>query len=128
MLNQIVDSALDGNQAPTWIWNRVITQAEIDDFEHIQAISVGVGATYMLQLNQKNIESCPQKYEIFRTIRTWEDARKANAFPRSVKKLLADTERDWTLEQGSTEDNWNLYELVNGEKIQAHHLTRTEGY
>lgn len=41
MLNQIVDSALDGNQAPTWIWNRVITQAEIDDlyFDNIVASS-----------------------------------------------------------------------------------------
>ena len=100
----------------------------VADFEHIQAISVGAGATYMLLLNQKDVESCPRKYQIFKAIRTWEDARKANAFPRNIKKLLADPERDWTLEQGSTEDIWTLYELVKGEKVQAHHLTRSESY
>ena len=100
----------------------------VADFEHIQAISVGAGATYMLLLNQEDVESCSQKHQIFKAIRIWEDARKANAFPRNIKKLLADPERDWTLEPGSMEDTWILYELVKGEKVQAYHLTRSEGY
>ena len=100
----------------------------VADYEHVQAISVGVGATYMLSLNQRDIESCPQKYEIFKAIRTWEDARAANAFPRWIKKLLADPLRNWTLEKGETEDAWNLYELENGERVISYALVRSEGY
>jgi hypothetical protein len=67
-------------------------------------------------LNQKDVESCPQKYEIFNTIRTWENARSANAFPGSVKKLLADPERSWKLEEAEEKDTWFLYDLEEGEK------------
>jgi hypothetical protein len=98
------------------------------DFEHIQAMSVGVGATYMLSMNQKDIESCPQKNEIFKTIRTWENARAANAFPRKIKKLLARPDKNWTLEAGNTDDDWILYELLEGEKVNSYYLTRATGY
>ncbi|MBK8501350.1 MAG: hypothetical protein IPL46_03595 [Saprospiraceae bacterium] len=98
------------------------------DFEHVQAISVGVGATYMLLLNQKNMESCPQKQEIFKTIRTWENARAANAFPRKIKKLLAMPEKNWTLEAGNSDDDWILHELVEGEKVESYYLIRSDGY
>src|SRR6185369_11717178 len=60
------------------------------DYEHVQAISVGIGTTYSLILNQQDVESCPQKEAIFKAIRTWENARSANAFPRNIKALLAD--------------------------------------
>lgn len=88
----------------------------VEQYEHIQAMSVGVGTTYSMKLNQKDVESCPQKDAIFKTIRTWEDARAANAFPRQVKKLLADATKSWTLENGDSEGSWKLYEKVNGEK------------
>jgi len=99
----------------------------VEDFEHVQAISVGVGATYMLLLNQKDVESCPQKAGIFKTIRTWENARAANAFPRNVKKLLANPEKDWRLEE-LDKNTWELYELINGVKSKPRVLTRAEGY
>lgn len=100
----------------------------VADFEHIQAISVGVGATYMLALDQEGIESCPRKYEIFKAVRTWEDARAANAFPRNIKKLLADPEKNWTLKQAGTKDGWILRELQNGETVQSYTLSRSNGY
>lgn len=100
----------------------------VADYEHVQAISVGVGATYMLLLNQKDVESCPQKDAIFKAIRTWEDARAANAFPRHIKKLLADPKRNWTLKNGDTNDTWNLSELVNGKKINSYILHRSDSY
>jgi hypothetical protein len=89
----------------------------VEQYEHIQAISVGVGATYALELKQEDVESCPQKDAIFKAIRTWEDARAADAFPASVKKLLADPSKDWTLEKGDDKNSWFLFEKVNGEKI-----------
>jgi hypothetical protein len=92
-------------------------------YEHIQAISVGVGTTYSLYLNQKDVESCPQKEAIFKVIRTWEDARAANAFPRNLKKQLADPTKDWHLEQVDS-NNWKLYPMINGAKGSAVNLTR----
>ncbi|SMO76733.1 hypothetical protein [Solitalea koreensis] len=83
-------------------------KSKVEDYEHIQAISVGVGTTYSLKLNQKDVESCPQKDAIFKAIRTWEDARIANAFPRWVKKELADAALSFHLEAVDA-NNWNLY-------------------
>jgi hypothetical protein len=99
-----------------------------DQYEHIEAISVGVGVTYMLGINQKSVENCPQKSEIFKAISTWENARAANAFPRSIKKQLADPAKDWTLEAGSDNDTWILYRKINGEKTNPIKLTRARGY
>lgn len=101
--------------------------SKAEDFEHVQAISVGVGATYMIGLDQKNVEKCPQKKQIFKVIRTWEDARAANAFPLEIKKQLANPKKDWTLE---TVDNntWKLYQKINGVKANPVILKRAKGY
>ncbi len=99
----------------------------VEQYEHIQAISVGVGTTYSLSLNQKDVESCPQKDAIFNVIRTWEDARAANAFPRWVKKQLADPAKDWTLEK-SDNNAWKLYQKIDGVKSNPIILTRDKGY
>jgi hypothetical protein len=100
----------------------------VADYEHIQAMSVGSGATYMLELNQHDVESCPQKDEIFKVIRTWENARAANAFPRYIKKLLTDPKKNWTLENGNTNDAWILYERVDGKNINTYVLNRDKDY
>jgi hypothetical protein len=77
-------------------------------YEHIQAISIGVGTTYSLVLNQKDVESCLQKESIFAVIRTWENARAANAFPKHIKKELAKPELQFHLEQINN-NTWKLY-------------------
>jgi hypothetical protein len=100
----------------------------VEQYEHIQAISVGIGTTYSLVLNQKDVESCPQKNEIFRTIRTWENARAANAFPGNVKKLLADPGRNWTLQEGKDNGSWYLYELRDGKQIRTFTLHGSGSY
>jgi len=105
----------------------VNANSTVDQYEHIQAVSVGIGATYSLVLDQKEVESCLQKDAIFNVIRTWENARAANAFPRSVKKLLTEPKRNWTLEEVD-EDSWRLYEAVDGKKINPRVLTRAVGY
>lgn len=99
----------------------------IEQYEHVQAISVGVGVTYMIILNQKSVESCKRKYQIFKVIRTWENARAANAFPRWVKKQLAYPARNWTLEE-INRDTWRLWEVVNGVKTRPVVLNRARGY
>lgn len=88
----------------------ITAKSTVEQYEHIQAISVSVGTTYSLQLNQKEVESCPQKAAIFNVIRTWENARAANAFPRWVKKELANPAKNFHLE--AVDDNsWNLYKM-----------------
>ncbi|HMG93636.1 MAG TPA: hypothetical protein VK589_26445 [Chryseolinea sp.] len=85
-------------------------KSKVEEYEHIQAISVGIGTTYSLILNQKDVESCPQKEAIFKVIRTWEDARAANAFPSRIKKELSDPSQSFRLEAVDS-DHWNLYKI-----------------
>lgn len=98
-------------------------QSKLADYEHAEAIAIGVGATYMIELSKASVESCPLKYEIFAAIKTWENARAANVFSRGLKKLLADPSRDWHLEQVD-QNNWKLYPMVNGIRGAAISLTR----
>lgn len=100
----------------------------VGQYEHIQAISVGIGTTYSLYLNQKDVESCPEKEAIFKVIRTWENARAANAFPSDVKKLLAKPEKNWRLLNGDNKDTWILNELKEGKIVNSYMLNRAEGY
>ncbi|MCC7523840.1 MAG: hypothetical protein IT250_03400, partial [Chitinophagaceae bacterium] len=105
----------------------ITAKSTVEHYEHIQAISVGVGTTYSLQLNQKDVESCPLKEAIFSVIRTWEDARAANAFPRRIKMQLTDPKRSWRLEAKDA-NTWTLYEMINGSKANPVMLTRAAGY
>ncbi len=101
----------------------ISSSSTVEQYEHIEAISVGVGATYIMELNQKSVESCPQKDAIFKTIRTWENARTANAFPRSVKKLLADPAKNWHLEQVDS-NHWKLQPISGGVRGAVINLRR----
>ncbi|WP_300600045.1 hypothetical protein [Niabella sp.] len=100
----------------------------VEQYEHVQAISVGVGTTYSLTLNQKDVESCPQKEAIFHVIRTWEDARAASAFPRWIKTELSDPAKSWRLEPGNNKNTWTLYRMIDGNKTQPVVLKRAKGY
>jgi hypothetical protein len=80
----------------------------VAQYEHIQAVSVGIGSTYSLQLNQKDVEACPQKTAIFKAIRTWENARAADVFPRWLKKELAHAGNQFHLEEVDR-GTWVLY-------------------
>lgn len=100
----------------------------VEQYEHVEAIAVGYGATYFFSINQNNVESCPQKDQIFAAIRTWEDARRANAFPRWIKKMLRDPSYDWRLEAGGDGNSWTLHRLVNGNKVESFGLKRADDH
>ncbi len=106
---------------------RIQADSKVEEYEHIQAVSVGVGSTYSLVLNQKDVESCPEKDAIFEVIRTWENARAANAFPKEIKKKLVDPQRTWRLNEVD-QDTWKLLELRDGAWADERTLTRAEGY
>ncbi|HEX5151850.1 MAG TPA: hypothetical protein VFW07_10395 [Parafilimonas sp.] len=120
-----------GNYFPSgWGGNFSINaHSTVSQYEHIQAVSVGIGTTYSLNLNQEDVESCPQKEEIFKVIRTWEDARAANAFPRRVKQQLADAAQSFHLEEVDA-NHWKLYKLKadgTGKQLFVE-LTRDKAY
>ncbi len=100
----------------------------VEQYEHIEAISCGYGATYFLTINQADVEKCPQKDQIFEVIRTWEDARHANAFPRHIKKLLMRPEYNWRLKAKPDGNHWTLYRLEEGKVVQEFELSRAKGY
>lgn len=100
----------------------IVDTSKVETYEHVEAMSVGWGVTYALRISQKDVESCPQKDAIFKAIRTWEDARWADAFPKHIKKMLTDPNRDWHLEAGSEKGTWTLYQMENGQKIKSYPL------
>ena len=97
----------------------------VEQYEHVQAMSVGYGVTYFLPLSQKEVESCPQKEAIFATIRTWEDARRANAFPTYIRKMLQNPALNWRLEK-KADNEWTLYQMENGRKGRSFELKEDE--
>lgn len=104
------------------------SNSTVEQYEHIEAISVGFGATYFLRINQDAVESCPQKYQIFQAIRTWESARRANAFPRHLRKMLMSPAYDWHLENGVDADSWVLHRMEDGQSVETFNLHRASGY
>ena len=97
------------------------------EWENLQAISVGIGVTYLMHLSQSSVEACAQKNEIFKAIRTWENAREANAFPPTVKKILSDPDRQFHLEQ-IDKNTWKLYEVKSSGGTFLITLKRSKGY
>lgn len=100
----------------------------VEQYEHVEAIAVGYGATYYMVINQEDVERCPQKDKIFAAIRVWEDARAANAFPRYIRKKLMNPVYDWHLEAHPEGDSWTLYRMEQGEKCESYDLKRAKGY
>jgi len=82
----------------------------VQEWENLQAISVGFGVTYMMHLSEKSVADCPQKNEIFRAIKIWENARAANAFSNNIKKILMNEKRVFHLEE-INKNTWKLYEV-----------------
>ena len=60
-------------------------------------------------------------------IRTWERARRANAFPRAIRKRLMDSSLDWTLEEQADGGSWTLYRLEKGERVESIGLRAGDG-
>lgn len=101
----------------------ITAKSTVEEYEHIEATAVGYGATYFLKVSQKDVESCPYKYQIFNVIKTWEAARRANAFPEHIKQLLRNPKLSWRLANGSTPHTWTLYQLDHGNICHTYHLT-----
>ncbi len=100
----------------------ITATSTVEQYEHIEATAVGYGATYFLKIGQKDVESCPQKYAIFNVIKTWEEARWADAFPQHIKKLLQDPTLNWRLEKRADNTGWTLHQMENGRSVRTYDL------
>lgn len=100
----------------------ITASSTVEQYEHIEATAVGYGATYSLRIGQEDVESCPHKYDIFRVIRTWEAARRSNAFPENIKKLLQNPALSWRLEEKENGPGWILYQMEEGKKGRSFEL------
>jgi len=85
--------------APTFGIQKYESEWSMYDAENLQAKAIGWDATYMLGLSEEAVERSGEKDAIFRTFRTWEDARVAGAFPQSVKESLKDLGSKFHLER-----------------------------
>lgn len=103
----------------------ITASSTVEQYEHIEATAVGYGATYGLRIGQEDVESCPQKQAIFNAIHTWEEARRADAFPTPIRKLLQDPSLSWRLEKKADNSGWTLYQMVNGTKGRAFDLHKS---
>jgi hypothetical protein len=99
------------------------SSSTVANYNHIEAMAIGTGATYQIPLSESLVEACTDKYEIFNTIKIWEQARAANAFSRTLKKQLADPAYNWQLEQVDN-DHWKLYTIINGTRSSFIQLKR----
>lgn len=102
---------------------RFTSTSTVAHYNNLQAMAIGIGSTYAIAMSMASVESCPNKYAIFAAIKTWENAKAANAFSRSIKKQLADPTKHWELDQVNS-DNWKLYPIVGGVRGTAINLTR----
>ena len=62
-----------------------------------------------MPISPLEIGSAPQRDEIIATIATWERARAANAFPRSVRREMMNPAYDWTIEETDGGKAWLLH-------------------
>ena len=100
----------------------ITAESTVEDYEHIEATAIGYGCTYAFRIGQKDVESCPQKYEIFNVVRTWEEARRADAFPTHIRKMLQNPALSWRLEKKADNSGWTLYQMENGQKGRSFDL------
>lgn len=103
----------------------ITATSTVEQYEHIEATAVGYGVTYGLRLGQKDVESCPQKQAIFNVIRTWEEARRADAFPTHIRKMLQNPALSWRLEKKADNSGWILYQIDKGRKVSSFDLCDT---
>lgn len=92
------------NLQPSWT---------VQVIENMQSKAVAWDATFMLGLNESNVEKCPQKDAIFGAFRIWEDARRANIFSDELKQQMRPAENLYHLER-KDDDTWLLYQVSEG--------------
>jgi len=109
-------------------WFAVRPDTTVEDTEWMLARAAGYDAGFALatslasaaQLDaDANSADAMKKFgampAILKTVKTWESARMAGAFPSAVKALLRDNTKEFHLEAAG-EGTWDLYPMENGNR------------
>lgn len=99
---------------------------DLQTIDNLQSKAIAWDATYMLGLSESEVEKSPQKKEIFKTFRAWEDARAAQAFPEKLKKEMQEKENRYHLEQ-TGEKTWQLYRVTKEGKKAKYKTLKGKG-
>lgn len=90
----------------------------VQTIENLQSKAVAWDATYMLGLSEATVEKHPQKRELFRAFRTWEDAREAGIFTDELKKEMQPSKNLYHLERLDAK-TWRLYRVTpQGKRVR----------
>jgi len=88
-------------------------QQILDDVEWFCAIAAGFNAGYSIMVqNPKGMLKCPQNKVITKAMSEWEKARKADVFPKELKKYLQHPFAEFHLEAIGN-GKWKLYPRPN---------------
>lgn len=98
----------------------------VQTIENLQSKAIAWDATYMLGLSEAAVEKCTHKNELFKTFRTWENARIADVFPVALKKEMQKEENRYHLEQ-LDDKSWKLYQVtISGKLVKPIRLMRKQ--
>ena len=90
------------------------------DAENLMAKAVGWEATFAFSVDQKTIDACGDKEEIFQAFKAWQDAREKQLFTKAQKEALRDTGLKFHIVQkGSVYTLYHLKETQLSESAAA---------
>lgn len=81
------------------------------DAENLQAKAIGWDATYAFGVSQDVIDRSGERDAIFKTFRTWQNARAAGVFNQQQKRQLRDPDYKYHLEPGAGDRAFVLYPI-----------------
>jgi len=89
-------------------WFRMTPEISIEDIEWLLARAAGFDAGFALVTSLAIVESHGMGNNILNTIKIWEEARMAGAFPEEFKKDLQNIKKEFHLETNG-QNAWKLY-------------------
>lgn len=89
-------------------WFRMTPEISLEDIEWLLARAAGFDAGFALVTSPAVVESHGMGNHILNTIKIWEEARMAGAFPEELKKDLQNIKKEFHLETNGP-NAWKLY-------------------
>jgi len=90
-------------------WFRMTPEISLEDIEWLLARAAGFDAGFALVTGTSVVESHGMGDKIMNTIKIWEEARMAGAFPEVLKKDLQNIQKEFHLETNGP-NAWKLYQ------------------
>lgn len=97
----------------------------VQTIENLQSKAIAWDATYMLGLSESAVEKNPNKKEMFKVFRAWEEARAANVFSDSLKEEMQKKENLYHLERTNAK-TWKLYKVTPAGKRVSYKTLKTK--